>query len=308
MTRTDPRTAAFEAHRPRLHAAAYRMLGSVAEADDAVQEAWLNYSKADTSAVQNLGAWLTTVVARVCLNLLRTRRSHPEQQGGLHLPDPIVGVSGEPDPQDEVVVADSVGMAMLVVLETLNPAERVAFVLHDVFGMPFEQIAGIVDKSPAAARQLASRARRRVRASGAPPDLAGDPAQQRAAVDAFLAAARAGDLRALLQVLHPDVVLRADIGARGSGQFRGAEAVAEQALSFASLARYARHVLVNGAPGLVVMRPDGPFAVVAATVRDGRIVELDIVGDPARLRNLNIAASIGEAPGPRSVIPPPPNL
>lgn len=288
MTKTDPRTAAFEVHRPRLRAAAYRMLGSVAEAEDAVQEAWLNYSKADTSAVQNLGAWLTTVVARVCLNQLRSRRSHPEQQAGLRLPDPIVIDPGAPDPQDEVMVADSVGLAMLVVLETLNPAERVAFVLHDVFGMPFEQIGGIVDRSPSAARQLASRARRRVRASGEPLDR--DLAQERAAVDAFLAAARAGDLRALLRVLHPDVVLRADLGpGRASREIRGAGAAAEQALSFAPLGRYAHRVMVNGAPGLVVTLPDGsPFAVLAATVRDGRITELDIISDPARLRDLSI--------------------
>ena len=289
MTATDARTAAFEEHRPHLRAVAYRMLGSLAEADDAVQDAWLRYSRADTSDVDNLGGWLTTVVARVCLNLLRTRRTRREEPMPPRLPDPIVSAAGGPDPEQEVLLADAVGLAMQVVVDTLPPAERVAFVLHDVFGMPFDEIAPIVGRSPTAARQLASRGRRRVQGSRAVSD--GTLAEQRAVVDAFFAAARRGDLQALLAILDPDVVVRADFGPTSSAprESHGADAVAQQALSFRALAPYARPALINGAPGFVVMRADAPFSVLAFAVRAGLIVELDVVADPDRVSRLDLS-------------------
>jgi RNA polymerase sigma-70 factor (ECF subfamily) len=289
MNEADDRAALFEAHRSHLRAVAYRMLGSLAEADDAVQDAWLRYARTDTDEVANPGAWLTTVVARLCLNMLRTRRTRREEPMPLRLPDPILSREGGPDPQQELLLADAVGLALQVVLETLSPAERVAFVLHDVFGMPFDEIAPIVGRSSTAARQLASRGRRRVQGSRTQPDA--DLRAQRSVVDAFFAAARRGDIHALLAVLDPDVVVRADFGvtSRATTEVRGAQAVAESASSFSSLARFARPALVNGTAGLVVVRDGAPFAVLGFTVRDGRVVELDVVGDPERLRQLDLS-------------------
>jgi RNA polymerase sigma factor (sigma-70 family) len=280
----------FEDNRGHLRAVAYRMLGSLSEADDAVQEAWLHLSRADTSGVENLGGWLTTVVARVCLDMLRSRSSRREEPLGAHLPDPVVSHQDELDPEHEALMAEGVGLALLVVLETLSPAERLAFVLHDTFGVPFEEIAPIVGRSPAAARQLASRARRRVQGAAAVPDA--DLARQREVVDAFLAAARKGDFDALVAVLDPDVVLRADRGAVPAGAsvlIRGAETVAEQALIFARLSPFVRPALVNGAAGVVVARDGRPFAVMGFTVRHGRIAEIDILADPERLSRLDLA-------------------
>jgi RNA polymerase sigma factor (sigma-70 family) len=275
----------FEAHRPHLRAVAYRMLGSLAEADDAVQEAWLHLGRSGAGGVENLGGWLRTVVARVCLDKLRSRRSRPEEPRGVHLPDPVVDRPDGVDPEHQALLADSVGLALLVVLDTLRPAERVAFVLHDLFAVPFEEIAPLVGRSEAAARQLASRARRRVHGAPAPD---ADPGRQRRVVDAFLAAARDGDFDALVAVLDPDVVLRAE-QAGASREVRGAPAVASSALGFAWLAGHARPVLVNGAAGLVAA-PDGrPYSVLGFTVRDGRIAEIDILADPRRLRRLGLA-------------------
>jgi RNA polymerase sigma-70 factor (ECF subfamily) len=280
----------FEENRTHLRAVAYRMLGSLSEADDAVQDAWLRLSRADTSGVDNLGGWLTTVVARGCLDRLRARASRREQPLGVHLPEPILSPDDGPDPEQQALLAEGVGLALLVVLETLTPAERLAFVLHDTFAVPFDQVAAIVGCSPTAARQLASRARRRVKQHATVPDA--DLARQRAVVDAFLAAARDGDFDALVAVLDPDVVLRADRGAVPLGAsrvVRGARAVAEGALTFARLGRFARPVLVNGAAGVVARAPDGqPFAVMGFTVRRGKIVEIDILADLARLRQLDL--------------------
>jgi RNA polymerase sigma-70 factor, ECF subfamily len=280
----------FEAHRSHLRAVAYRMLGSLSEADDAVQEAWLRLSRSDPSRVANLGGWLTTVVARVSLDMLRSRKSRCEEPLDVHVPDPIVSRADAVDPAQQALLADSVGLALLVVLETLSPAERLAFVLHDMFAMPFDEIAPIVERSPSAARQLASRARRRVQGATSVPDA--DPTSQRKVVDAFLAAARGGDLDALLAVLDPDVVVRADRGAVPAGasrELRGARAVAEQALTFSRLAHSARAALVNGAAGIVSWLPNGqPFSVMGFTVRRRRIVEIDILADPTRLRALDL--------------------
>ncbi|WP_242346576.1 sigma-70 family RNA polymerase sigma factor [Anaeromyxobacter terrae] len=278
----------FEALRAHLRAVAYRMLGSLAEADDAVQEAWLRLERADVNGIGNLGGWLTTVVARVCLDLLRARQARREEPAGVHLPDPIVTGEGG-DPEAEALLAGSVGLALLVVLDTLAPAERIAFVLHDVFGVPFEEIGPMVGRSPVAARQLASRARRRVQ--GATPEPDPDPARQRAAVDAFLVAARAGDLEALLAVLDPNVVLRADRGAApgGSKVVRGAREVAEQSVHYARRAASTRPARVNGAAGLVALDAKGrPYSVLGFTVAGGKIVELDVLADPERLRGLVI--------------------
>ena len=293
MDEGDWLEARFQAHRSHLRAVAYRMLGSLSEADDAVQEAWLRLSRSDTSSVQNLGGWLTTVVARVCLDMLRARTSLREEPMGLgvHLPEPIISPPDQIDPEQQVLLAEGIGVALLVVLDTLAPAERIAFVLHDTFAVPFDQIAAIVGCSPTAARQLASRARRRVKGAATVPDA--DLARQRAVVDAFLAAARGGDLDALVAVLDPDVVLRADRGAVPLGAsrvVRGARAVAEGALTFARLGRFARPALVNGAAGVVARAPDGrPFSVMGFTVRKGKIVEIDILADPERLRQLDLA-------------------
>jgi RNA polymerase sigma-70 factor (ECF subfamily) len=279
----------FEANRTHLRAVAYRMLGSVSEADDAVQESWLRLSRSDTSGVDNLGGWLTTVVARVSLDMLRSRKARREESLGPHVPEPIVSSEDGVDPEHEALLADSVGLALLVVLETLPPAERLAFVLHDMFAVPFDEIAPIVERSPAAARQLASRGRRRVRGAAPAPDV--DVARQREVVDAFLAAARAGDFEALLEVLDPDVVLRVDRGAlpRGaSREIRGAQAVLEQARRGVRLAAFARPALVNGAAGIVVAPRGRPVAVAGFTVARGRIVEVDILADPKRVRELDL--------------------
>jgi RNA polymerase sigma factor (sigma-70 family) len=281
----------FEENRPNLRAVAYRMLGSLAEADDAVQEAWFRLGRSNASGIENLGGWLTTVVARVCLNMLQSRKARREEPLDAHVPDPIVSREDAFDPEQEALLADSVGLALLVVLETLHPAERLAFVLHDMFDVPFEEIAPIVGRSPAAARQLASRARRRIKGATPVPDA--DLARQRDVVNAFLAAARSGDFEALLTVLDPDVVLRADVGAVPagvSGVIRGAPAVAEQALAYARrLGPFARPALVNGAAGVVAAPGGRPVSVLGFTVTRGKIVEIDILADPERLSRLDLA-------------------
>jgi RNA polymerase sigma factor (sigma-70 family) len=280
----------FEQHRARLRAVAYRMLGSMNEAEDAVQESWLRLNRAGEGSVMNLGGWLTTVVARVSLDMLRARRARREELVDSWLPEPIVVNVGDRDPEEEAVLADSVGLALLVVLDTLTPSERLAFVLHDMFGVPFDEIAAIVDRSPTAARQLASRARRRVR--GATPVSEPDLRRQREVVDAFLAASRAGDFDALLEVLDPDVVFRIDAGGvvpRARPPVVGAEAVARQVLSRgARFAAFARPAIVNGSAGLVIVPADRPFAVVGFTVSDGRIAEIDLIADPEKLRGVAV--------------------
>ncbi|WP_046469626.1 RNA polymerase sigma factor SigJ [Allosalinactinospora lopnorensis] len=281
-------TRQFERHRPRLRAVAYRMLGSVSEAEDAVQEAWLRLHRTDTSGVQNLDGWLTTVVGRVCLNMLRSCRSRREEPLDVHVPDPIVSPESGLDPEHEALLADSVGLALLVVLETLTPTERLAFVLHDMFAVPFDEIAPMVERSPAAARQLASRARRRVHQGAPAPDP--DLARQREVVDAFFTAARIGDFSALVTVLAPDVVLRADGGlarARQTTVLRGAQSVAEQALTFARLSPFTRPVLVNGAAGGIVAAHGRPLSIMGFTVTQGRIAAIDVLVDPERLRGLD---------------------
>ena len=278
-------TDTFEEHRPRLRALAYRMLGSLSEADDAVQDAWLRLNR--TSDVENLGAWLTTVVTRICLNMLRARRE-------LQMPDPIIDPVDEIDPEHEALLAGSVGLALLVVLETLSPPERVAFVLHDVFAVPFDEIARTLDRSPDAARQLASRARRRVQGEAPAPDP--DLRRQREVVDAFFAAAREGDFEALVAVLDPDVVLRSDGGDARPGAthvLHGARAVAERAMTFARLSPFVRPALINGAAGVVVAPHGRPFSVLAFTVRDGRIVAIDGLADPDRLKELDLTVLDG---------------
>jgi RNA polymerase sigma factor (sigma-70 family) len=277
----------FEEHRTHLRAVAYRMLGSLSEADDAVQEAWLRLSRTDANKVDNLGAWLTTVVARISLNVLRSRKARREEPITERLPDLLVDREDGIDPEHEALLADSVGLALLVVLETLSPPERLAFVLHDIFDVPFEEIAPIVDRSPEAARQLASRARRRVRAERTVPDT--DLATQREVVDAFVAAARDGDFDRLVAVLDPDVVLRADSGSLGGlREVRGAAAVARQALGFARIALDIRPALINGVAGAVTFLDGQPFSIAAATVRNGKIVELDFLADRARLSQLDL--------------------
>jgi RNA polymerase sigma-70 factor, ECF subfamily len=283
-------TQEFESRRPQLRAVAYRMLGSLSEADDAVQEAWIRLNRTDASTVDNLGGWLTTVVGRVCLDMLRSRKSRREEPLGPHLPEPIVSREDAVDPEHEALLADSVGLALLVVLETLNPAERLAFVLHDMFGLAFDEIAPVVERSPAATRQLASRARRRVR--GAAPVSDADMAEQRRVVDAFLAAARDGDFEALLEVLDPDVVLRVDSGAFFPDMpkvVHGAREVAGRALQFARAARLGRPALVNGTAGYVVMQNGRPFSVAGFIVAGGRIVEMDVLADAERLRELDLS-------------------
>ena len=282
----------FEAHRRRLRGLAYRMLGSPAEADDAVQEAWIRISRIDESEIDDLGAWLTTVVARVCLNMLRARKARHEAFPPGRVPDPIVDRPDGMDPEHEALLGDSIGLALLVLLETLAPAERVAFVLHDVFALPFEDIAPIVGRTPTATRQLASRARRRVRAVALAPDR--DLHAQRTAVDAFIAAVRDGDFEALIAVLDPDVVLRADGGARWLGatrEIRGAEMVARSALTITRrLTGFdVHHALINGSAGIVSRDEDGElFSVMGFTVHEGRILEIDVLADPDRLRRLDL--------------------
>jgi RNA polymerase sigma-70 factor (ECF subfamily) len=276
----------FEEHRPHLRAVAYRMLGSLSEADDAVQEAWMRLSGQDAEEIENLGGWLTTVVSRVCLNTLRSRNTHREQPLEVHIPDPIVDPADGTNPEHEALLADSVGLALLIVLETLSPAERLAFVLHDMFNIPFDKIAPIVDRSPEATRQLASRARRRVQGEHTEPDA--DVERQREVVDAFFAAAREGDFDALVAVLDPNVVVRADFGGGVTQELRGAETVASQARSYGQRDLVVHPALVNGAVGVVATRDGQLFSVGAATVRDGRIVELDWLLDPERLAQLDL--------------------
>ncbi|MEP6764070.1 MAG: sigma-70 family RNA polymerase sigma factor [Gemmatimonadaceae bacterium] len=279
----------FEGERRRLRAVAYRMLGSVAEADDAVQEAWLRLSRSDAASIDNLNAWLTTVVARVSLNMLQSRKSRREESLDGRMPDPVITLVDPADAEQQAILADSVGLALMVVLESLAAPERLAFVLHDMFDMPFEEIAPIVNRTPAAARQLASRARRRVRTAAVPdPDFA---KQQRVA-DAFLAAVRNGDFEGLLAVLDPDVVLHMDGGPlrpEATREVRGARAVAQGAVAYARLAPFARQVVVNGTPGFIGRSPDGRIvSVMAMTIRDGKVVQLNALTDPARLAKLDL--------------------
>ena len=280
----------FESHRPRMRAVAYRMLGSLTEAEDAVQEAWIRLARSDAGEVRNLAAWLTTVVGRVCLNVLETRRVRREEplETDVHVPDPIVSPVGEADPESEALLADSVGLALMVVLDSLEPAERLAFVLHDMFAVPFDDIAQMVGRNPAAARQLASRARRRMRVAQVSRRPETNLAQQREVVDAFLAASRRGDFEALLSVLDPDVVLRADYGAVGGSRvLRGAQAVGRGARAFGRAGLLVRLVLVNGELGAMAVSPGGEvYSVMGLTTRDGRIVEMNILGDPQRLTGL----------------------
>ncbi|MGB6574059.1 MAG: sigma-70 family RNA polymerase sigma factor [Trebonia sp.] len=291
MASPDWLTEGFETNRGRLRAVAYRMLGSLTEADDAVQEAWLRVARADASEVDNLSAWLTTIVARVCLNALRSRNARREEPLDVHVPDPVITRADEPNPEDQALLADSVGLALQVVLETLTPAERLAFVLHDTFGLPFEEIAPMVDRSPAAARQLASRARRRVRGADVhSPDR--DVVRQREVVDAFFAAAHGGDFDALVAVLDPDVVSRIDAGAGAlipSGVLHGAATVARQTLAIASIAAPKHPVLVNGAAGVVITLGGQPVAVMGFTVSGGKVVEINSIVDPDRIRRLDLS-------------------
>lgn len=278
----------FEESRDRLWAVAFRMLGASGEADEAVQEAWLRLARSDSEEVENLPSWLTTVVARICLDMLRARRARREEPLGPHVPDPIVSPIEGGDPAQEALIADSVGLAMLGVLETLSPEERVAFVLHDMFSVPFEQVADLLDRSPGVARKAASRARKRVEAEPTAPDV--DLGRQREVVDAFFAASRAGDFDALVEVLHPEVVLRADGGeARPSANhvIRGAAEVASRAMTFARLAPFVQPVLVNGVAGVLVAPQGRPFSVMAFTVAGGKVVAIDALADPARLERLD---------------------
>jgi RNA polymerase sigma-70 factor (ECF subfamily) len=284
----------FEEHRTHLRAVAYRMLGSLSEADDAVQEAWLRLSRSDPSNVDNLGGWLTTVVGRVSLNMLRSRHRRREESLGPYVPEPIVDRIDGTHPEHEVLLADSVGLALLVILETLAPAERLAFVLHDMFAVPFDEIGQILDRSPAAARQLASRARRRVSGVSPVPDV--DLSKQQEAVDAFLRAARDGDLDALVAVLDPDVVLRADAGAVPAGvsrEVRGAGPVAAQALAFTRRDLLVRTALINGAAGAVSMRDGQPVSVLGFTVKQGKVAEINILADRRRLSQLDLTVLEG---------------
>ena len=281
----------FEQERPQLRRIAYRMLGTLDEADDAVQEAWIRLGRTDDASVENLGAWLTTVVSRVCLDMLRTRRSRREEFVGSWMPEPIVAIDSAPTPEEEALIADGVGLALYIVLETLAPAERLAFVLHDMFALPFDEIAAIVGRSPEATRQLASRARRRVQGATAVPDV--ELAEQQKVVEAFLAAAREGDFDALLEMLDPDVTLRVDAGPGSPLAHKpivGAEEVLAEARRFRALAPYSRPAIVNGVAGAVVGRPDGTvFTVVALTVANGRINAIDFLVDPAKLARLSLA-------------------
>ena len=294
MSDRDDLATRFETQRPHLRAVAYRMLGSLDEAEDVVQDAWLRASRADTKKVENLAGWLTTVVARLSLDRLRTRRSRREEPIDLAVPDPILSSAAEVDPEEEALLADSVGLAMLIVLETLSPAERLAFVLHDTFGLPFEQIAQMLGRTPTATRQLASRGRRRVRGATASAEV--PLRRQWELVDAFLAASRNGDIGALVRVLDPDVLVRADAGAgttplgRTRG-IRGAAAVAQQAMAFRHLAPGARRVLVNGGAGFVVFAGGRPYAVVGFGFNASSITEIDFLLDPDRLARLDLSVA-----------------
>jgi RNA polymerase sigma-70 factor, ECF subfamily len=287
MTEQDWLAEQFETNRRRLRAVAYRMLGSVSEAEDAVQEAWLRLSRSEPGEIENLSGWLTTVVARLSLNMLRARAVRREQPLGPHLPDPIIDPVNGVDPEHEALLADSVGLALFVVLETLTPPERLAFVLHDTFGVPFEEIATLLDRSPQATRQLASRARRRVRAQPTTPDV--DVTAQREVVNAFLAAARGGDFDALVATLDPDVVLRADGGATGlSAEVHGALNVARRATVWSRVDLTMHPALVNGAAGAVMTRNGVVFSIVSVIVRNGKIAEMDFLADPKRLARLDV--------------------
>ncbi len=279
----------FEQHRTHLRAVAYRMLGSLPEADEAVQDAWLRLSRSGAEGVENLGGWLTTVVARVCLNVLQARKVRPEQPAGLRMPDPVVSREGQVDPEQQALLADSIGLALLVVLERLDPAERLAFVLHDMFDLPFEEIAPMVGRSPTATRQLASRARRRVQGGGAPP-IERDVARQREVVAAFFAAGRAGDFDALVRVLHPDVVLRSDVPK--VGEQRGAARVARFAAAGARQGGAATilPVVVNGGAGVLIVENGQIVTVLGFTVAGGQILEIDAIADAERLRRIDLAA------------------
>jgi RNA polymerase sigma-70 factor (ECF subfamily) len=286
----------FEEHRARLRSVAYRTLGSLSEADDAVQEAWLRLSRFDADEIDNLGAWLTTVVARVCLNMLRSRRLRREEPlddgiADVHIPDPIISRDGSLDPENAALLSDSVGLALLVVLDTLAPAERLAFVLHDMFGVSFDEIAEIIGRSSMATRQLASRARRRIQHKAPAPD--GDLSAQRQVVDAFFAAAHDGDFEGLVAVLDPDIVLRSDGGSvrrNLTAVLHGAETVASQASGFRQWSPLVRRALINGAPGVVVGRPGQVFSIMAFTVRGGKIVEINALVDPDRLSTLDLTS------------------
>jgi len=301
MDGSDRLAGGFEEHRSRLRAVAYRMLGSLAEADDAVQDAWERVNRAGADDVDNLKAWLTTVVARVCLNALRSRNTHPEEPLDAYIPDPIVSLPAGPDPEEEVLLADSVGLALQIVIDTLGPAERVAFVLHDMFHLSFDEVAVMVGRSPEATRQLASRARRRIKGAEVhTPER--DLARQRAVVDAFFAAGRAGDFEALVALLDPDVLARADLGPGRPGAprvIRGAEAVARQARLGANAAAVIHPVLVNGAAGVVITLDGQPLALMGFTVAEGKIVEVDVIADPDRIRRLaaSVLAALDPQPG-----------
>jgi RNA polymerase sigma factor (sigma-70 family) len=288
MSDRDWLAAQFEEQRPHLRRVAYRMLGSLDESEDAIQEAWLRLSRTDETSIDNLGGWLTTVVGRVCLDKLRARRARREDSADGWLPEPIVSVDDQVDPEQEALIADSVGLALLVVLETLTPPERLAFVLHDMFAVPFDDIASILDRSPDAVRQLASRGRRRVRGARPEPDV--DLTEQRRVADAFMKASREGDFEGLLAVLDPDVVVRADrsIPKGAPLEVRGARNVAERALYFRQLAEFAQPVLVNGAAGFLVAPQGQLFAVAALTVVGGKITEMDFVTDPDKLQKLTL--------------------
>jgi RNA polymerase sigma factor (sigma-70 family) len=295
MDKDDFLAAQFEAERPHLRSVAFRMLGSLSEADDAVQESWLRLSRSGAAGIENLGGWLTTVVARICLNMLRSKQSRREEPLPLHV---VTSPDAEgSDPEHEAILADSVGLALLVVLETLTPAERLAFVLHDTFGMPFDEIGTLIDRTPAAARQLASRARRRVRGSATAPPA--DLTRQREVVTAFLAASQGGNFEALVAVLDPDIVFRVDgTAARGGPPrvLRGAEQVARGAIAWSGGARFTQLALINGAVG-VVLAPQGRlFGVGVFKIREGRIVEADLIADPDRLRELELAVLPHEMP------------
>lgn len=281
----------FEEHRTRLRAVAYRMLGSFSEADDAVQEAWLRFDRTDTGGVENLGGWLTTVVGRVCLNMLRSRKQRREDPLEARMPDPVISREDGVDPEQEALLTDSVGLAMGVVLDSLASAERLAFVLHDMFAVPFDEIAPLIEKSPTATRQLASRARRRVRGQAPAPDP--DLTRQREVVDAFFATARDGDFDALVAVLAPDVVLRSDGGvarARHTVVFHGAKTVASQAITFGRLSPFVRPALINGVAGVMVASDVRRLSVMAFTVTGGKIVAIDVLADPERLKELDASA------------------
>jgi RNA polymerase sigma factor (sigma-70 family) len=278
----------FQEHRPRLRAVAYRMLGSTSEADDAIQEAWIRLSRSNAGEIDNLEAWLVTAVGRVALNMLRLRKTRREEPLDAHLPDPIVDRADGIDPEHEALLADSVGLALLVVLETLTPAERLAYVLHDMFSVPFDEIGAILDRSPDAARQLASRGRRRIRGADTTPDA--DPAAQQEVVEAFLAAARDGDFDALVAVLDPDIVVREDTGSGTLVEVRGAENVARRAMAASQLGLVARPARINGAAGWVSRLDGDVYAIGALTLQNGRIMAMDILLDPARLARLDLTA------------------